>query len=94
MTRIGIVTISDRASAGVYEDRSGPAIIAFLGEALVSPWEPVVRVIADNVCVMEKGRIVEQGSVDEIFANPQEEYTRRLLDAIPGATLPLGGAGQ
>jgi len=54
----------------------------------------VVRVAADLVCVMEKGRIVEQGSVDEIFANPQEEYTRRLLDAIPGATLPLGGAGQ
>ena len=53
----------------------------------------VVRVAADLVCVMEKGRIVEQGSVDAIFSNPQEEYTRRLLDAIPGAALPLGGAG-
>ncbi|MFD5215663.1 dipeptide ABC transporter ATP-binding protein [Microbacterium sp. NPDC058345] len=53
----------------------------------------VVRVAADMVCVMEKGRIVEQGTVDDIFANPQEEYTRRLLDAIPGATLPIGGAG-
>ncbi|WP_309127946.1 ABC transporter ATP-binding protein [Microbacterium sp.] len=53
----------------------------------------VVRVAADLVCVMEKGRIVEQGTVDDIFANPQEEYTRRLLDAIPGATLPIGGAG-
>jgi peptide/nickel transport system ATP-binding protein len=51
----------------------------------------VVRVAADLVCVMEKGRIVEQGTVDEIFNNPQEEYTRRLLDAIPGAALPLGG---
>ncbi|UWF78109.1 ABC transporter ATP-binding protein [Microbacterium neungamense] len=50
----------------------------------------VVRVAADLVCVMEKGRIVEQGTVDAIFADPQEEYTRRLLDAIPGATLPLG----
>jgi peptide/nickel transport system ATP-binding protein len=41
---------------------------------------------------MEKGRIVEQGTVDEIFANPAEQYTQRLLDAIPGASIPLGGA--
>ncbi|WP_290723719.1 MULTISPECIES: ABC transporter ATP-binding protein [Actinomycetes] len=53
----------------------------------------VVRVAADLVCVMEKGRIVEQGTVDSIFSSPQEEYTRRLLDAIPGASLPLGGVG-
>ena len=51
----------------------------------------VVRVVADNVCVMEKGRVVEHGTVDEIFANPSEEYTQRLLDAIPGASIPLGG---
>ena len=51
----------------------------------------VVRVSSDLVCVMEKGRIVEQGTVDEIFANPQEEYTDRLLKAIPGASIPLGG---
>ncbi|MCC4906847.1 ABC transporter ATP-binding protein [Microbacterium sp. cx-59] len=51
----------------------------------------VVRVAADTVAVMEKGRIVEQGTVDEIFANPAQDYTRRLLDAIPGATIPLGG---
>jgi peptide/nickel transport system ATP-binding protein len=52
----------------------------------------VVRVAADAVAVMEKGRIVEQGTVDEIFANPAEQYTQRLLDAIPGASIPLGGA--
>ncbi|MCT9001387.1 dipeptide ABC transporter ATP-binding protein [Microbacterium memoriense] len=51
----------------------------------------VVRVAADLVCVMEKGRVVEQGTVDEIFARPTQEYTRRLLDAIPGASIPLGG---
>ena len=51
----------------------------------------VVRVAADLVCVMERGRVVEQGTVDEIFANPAEEYTKRLLDAIPGASIPLGG---
>jgi len=52
----------------------------------------VVRVAADLVCVMERGKVVEQGTVDEIFANPQEAYTRRLLDAIPGASLSLGSA--
>ncbi len=51
----------------------------------------VVRVAADTVAVMERGKIVEQGTVDEIFANPAEEYTRRLLAAIPGASIPLGG---
>ncbi|AMG84060.1 MULTISPECIES: dipeptide ABC transporter ATP-binding protein [Microbacterium] len=51
----------------------------------------VVRVSSDLVCVMEKGKVVEQGTVDEIFANPQEEYTDRLLQAIPGASIPLGG---
>jgi peptide/nickel transport system ATP-binding protein len=53
----------------------------------------VVRVVADLVCVMERGKVVEQGSVDEIFANPAQEYTRRLLDAIPGASIALGGGG-
>ncbi|WP_029149215.1 ABC transporter ATP-binding protein [Microbacterium indicum] len=50
----------------------------------------VVRVAADLVAVMEKGKIVEKGSVDTVFANPQQEYTKRLLDAIPGADLQLG----
>ena len=52
----------------------------------------VVRVAADLVCVMERGKLVEQGTVDEIFAQPSQEYTQRLLDAIPGASLSLGGA--
>jgi len=49
----------------------------------------VVRVIADYVCVMEKGRIVEQATVDEVFDNPREAYTRELLDSIPGAKIQL-----
>ena len=47
----------------------------------------VVRAIADEVAVMNKGQIVEFGSTAEIFKNPQQEYTRNLLDAIPGAKL-------
>ncbi|MGX5696911.1 dipeptide ABC transporter ATP-binding protein [Agromyces soli] len=49
----------------------------------------VVRVIADNVCVMQKGRIVEQATTDEVFENPQQQYTKDLLAAIPGANIPL-----
>ncbi|RFA19993.1 dipeptide ABC transporter ATP-binding protein [Subtercola boreus] len=50
----------------------------------------VVRVIADNVCVMQRGRIVEKASTDEVFDRPQMEYTKELLNAIPGAGIALG----
>ncbi|WP_062530537.1 dipeptide ABC transporter ATP-binding protein [Demequina rhizosphaerae] len=50
----------------------------------------VVRVVADDVAVMERGKIVEHGKVEEIFSNAQTEYTQKLLDAIPGANIPLG----
>ncbi|WP_222718368.1 molybdopterin adenylyltransferase [Aliarcobacter vitoriensis] len=46
--KIGIVTASDRASAGIYEDLSGKAIIDTLNEYLKSPWEPVYRCIEDD----------------------------------------------
>ncbi|WP_029029416.1 ABC transporter ATP-binding protein [Salinarimonas rosea] len=48
----------------------------------------VVRHIADRVCVMYLGRIVETGTTDEIFDNPRHPYTRALLSAIP-APSPL-----
>ncbi len=50
----------------------------------------VVRMIADRVCVMRQGKIVEAATVDGVFDNPQTEYTRELLNAIPGARLKLG----
>jgi peptide/nickel transport system ATP-binding protein len=49
----------------------------------------VVRQIADHVCVMEKGRLVEAGSTDRVFDSPRQDYTRALLAAIPGARLEL-----
>lgn len=46
--RIGIVTVSDRASRGDYQDLGGPAIRDWLTRALTSPWEPVARLIPDE----------------------------------------------
>jgi len=43
----------------------------------------VVKFMADTMAVMEGGRIIEQGCAAEIYANPSEAYTRRLIDAIP-----------
>lgn len=43
----------------------------------------VVDVLADRICVMQRGRIVEQGTRDQILRNPQELYTQRLLAAVP-----------
>ena len=49
----------------------------------------VVRQIADDVVVMEHGRIVEAGAADELFAEPRQDYTRELLRAVPGAGIDL-----
>jgi molybdopterin adenylyltransferase len=45
---IGVVTISDRASRGVYEDRGGPGIEAALKDLLASPWRPIRRLVPDE----------------------------------------------
>ena len=47
--RIGILTVSDRASRGDYADEGGPAIRAYLGEVLSTPWEPRERIVPDDV---------------------------------------------
>lgn len=52
--RIGIVTVSDRASRGEYEDRGGPAIREYFDEILASDWQPVARVIPDNQNTIEQ----------------------------------------
>ncbi|MDB5346982.1 MAG: molybdopterin adenylyltransferase [Schlesneria sp.] len=52
--RIGIVTVSDRASRGEYEDRGGPAIREYLAAVLTSPFEAVARVIADEQSLIEE----------------------------------------
>jgi peptide/nickel transport system ATP-binding protein len=47
----------------------------------------VIRFLCDRVLVMEKGKIVESGEVESVYKNPQTEYTRSLIDAIPGNKL-------
>ncbi|KZM68902.1 ABC transporter ATP-binding protein [Nocardia terpenica] len=70
-------------------DRLGSAIV------LITHNMGVVADLADRVVVMRSGRVVETAPVDELFANPREEYTRDLLAAVPhlGAGLaPASGA--
>jgi microcin C transport system ATP-binding protein len=50
----------------------------------------IVRKIADRVCVMTKGKIVETGPTADIFANPQHAYTKHLLAAEPRGEPPVG----
>lgn len=51
----------------------------------------VVRQIADDIVVMQEGKVVETGAADDLFASPKTEYTRNLIDSIPGGDLLIGG---
>jgi molybdopterin adenylyltransferase len=46
--KVGVITVSDRAFSGEYEDKGGPAILDWLGKALVSEWKPEARVVPDE----------------------------------------------
>jgi molybdenum cofactor synthesis domain len=50
---VGLVTVSDRASQGVYEDLGGPAMVDWLARALTTPWRAVSRVVADERPLIE-----------------------------------------
>lgn len=50
----------------------------------------VVRENADDIVVMERGKLVEHGKAADVFANPKTDYTRELIEAVPGGTLPIG----
>ncbi|MGV1790048.1 ABC transporter ATP-binding protein [Rhizobium sp. A37_96] len=54
----------------------------------------IVRKFADRVCVMTKGRIVETGTVEDVFTRPQHEYTRHLLAAEPRGEPPVSDAAK
>lgn len=50
----------------------------------------VVRQTADDVVVMKQGQVVEAGTTDEVFENPQQAYTRDLIESVPGLGIELG----
>ena len=54
---IGILTVSDRAAAGTYEDRGGPGVVDVLTEAVTTPWEPIRRVVPDDPTAIEAALI-------------------------------------
>jgi molybdopterin adenylyltransferase len=55
--KIGILTVSDRASRGEYEDRGGPAVIEYLRRVLISDWTPCYRVVPDEFAEIENALI-------------------------------------
>lgn len=57
MVKIGVLTVSDRASSGVYEDLSGPAIQSILAEYLITPWKAVYRILPDEFEQIRDGLI-------------------------------------
>jgi len=54
----------------------------------------VVAALCDRILVLEAGKIIEQGSPEQIFRNPQQAWTRRLLEAIPGTQNPFNKGGH
>ena len=60
---IGILTVSDRASRGEYDDEGGPAIRGYLAEVLASPWEPREQIVPDDrdTIAVAISRLAEEG---------------------------------
>ena len=73
----------DLALSGLkYEMNLSSMYVGTDGEKILfNPRYLVQRYLCDRVLVMKKGRIVEQGTIDEIFNHPKEDYTKQLLAA-------------
>lgn len=84
--RIGIVTVSDRASRGIYEDLGGPAIRQWLEAALATPWEAVARLVPDEQPEVEaalRGLCDEEGCCLVVTTGSTGPAPR---DIVPEAT--------
>ncbi|MFA7667295.1 MAG: molybdopterin adenylyltransferase [Burkholderiaceae bacterium] len=88
--RIGLVSVSDRASQGVYRDEGIPALQDWLGMALASPWQAVVRLIPDDRSVIEQTLIelVDDEGCQLVLTTGGTGPARR--DLTPDATLAVG----
>lgn len=87
---IGLVSISDRASTGVYEDQGVPALRDWFTAALASPWQMETRLIPDEQAVIEKTLIelVDAVGCDLVLTTGGTGPARR--DVTPEATLAIG----
>ncbi len=87
---IGLVSISDRASSGIYEDQGIPALRDWLTSALASPWQMETRLIPDERTAIEKTLIelVDDMQCDLVLTTGGTGPARR--DVTPDATLAVG----
>lgn len=87
--RIGILTISDRASTCVYEDKSGPAIHRVLDEVLSLPWLPIARMVPDERGAIERTLIELADQEDCAFIVTTGGTGPALRDVTPEATVAV-----
>lgn len=87
---VGLVSISDRASAGTYQDEGIPALRDWLGQALTSPWQAVERLIPDEQALITRTLIelVDVAGCDLVLTTGGTGPSRR--DVTPEATLAAG----
>ena len=93
--KIGILTVSDRAFRGVYEDRGGPAIHAYMSEVLTCDWAPVARVVPDELEAIQAALIelVDERGCSLVVTTggtgpARRDITPEATEAVCGKMMP------
>ena len=89
VVRIGLVSVSDRASSGTYEDQGLPGLRTWLTQALLTPWEPVAELIADDqdTIIATLTRLVDDEGCNLVLTTGGTGPAPR--DVTPDATLAV-----
>ncbi len=87
--KIGVVTISDRASNGIYKDISGPALIKILNNYLLSKWKCIYKIIPDEVEIIQQHliQLADKNKCSLIFTTGGTGPSKR--DVTPEATVAI-----